>query len=194
MLTRVLAVSTITAAFLVPLHAQQQAQISPFQKWLNEDVFWIITDQERTGFNRLVTDDERQSFIDSFWMRRDPTPDTESNEFREEYYRRVQWANDRFSTINWPGWKSDRGMLYIRYGAPDEREEHAAGSTESYPYERWHYRVLQGIGRDIVLELVDKTKTNEYRLTWDPSDKDALLRVPGPGVTLYEQMNLIKVK
>lgn len=229
MLLRVLLVSSsIAAALLVPALAQQQQQQTPkatvakpqsdrqkrqaearlkkeletpYKKWLNEEVLWIITPEERTAFGRLETDDERQQFIEQFWLRRDPTPDTEENELKEEHYRRIAWANDRFAS-GMPGWKTDRGMIYIKFGPADEREEHptggpgvrdiaeGGGQTTFFPYERWRYRYLDGVGQDINLEFVDRSMTNEYRLTWNPSDKDALLRVPGAGLTLYEQMGL----
>jgi GWxTD domain-containing protein len=174
---------------------------TPYKKWLNEEVLWIITPEERTAFGRLETDDERQQFIEQFWLRRDPTPDTEENEEKEEHYRRIAWANDRFAS-GIPGWKTDRGMVYIKFGPPDEREEHptggpgirdiaeGGGETTFFPYERWRYRYLEGVGQDVIIEFVDKSMTNEYRMTWDPTEKDALLRVPGAGLTLYEQLGL----
>ena len=228
MLLRVLLVSSSIAATLsLPLSAQQQqpqvkatvakpqtdnqrkaneAKLkkeleTPYKKWLNEEVLWIITPEERTAFNRLETDDERQQFIEQFWLRRDPTPDTEENELKEEHYRRIAWANDRFAS-GIPGWKTDRGMVYIKFGPADERTEHptggpgvrpieeGGGETTFFPYEQWRYRYLDGVGQDITIEFVDKTMTNEYRMTWNPSDKDALLRVPGAGLTLYEQLGL----
>ncbi len=183
MLTRFLMVSTMAAIAF--------GQDAAFQKWISEDVFWIVSSQERTDFNRLQTDGQRALFIEDFWARRDPTPGTPENEFRMEHYRRIQWANDHYSTTNWPGWKSDRGMMYIRYGAPDEKEEHPDGSVAAvYPYERWHYRYIEGVGRDVIMEFVDKTRSNEYQLTWDPAAKQALLRVSEQGLTLYEQMGL----
>ena len=228
MLSRVLLFSTVVATVTsVPLLAQQQKETpkatvakpqsskqakkneaklrkeleTPYKKWLNEEVMWIITPEERTAFGRLETDDERQQFIEQFWLRRDPTPDTEENEEKEEHYRRIAWANDRFPS-GIPGWKTDRGMVYIKFGPPDEREEHptggpgirdiaeGGGSTTFFPYERWRYRYIEGVGQDVIIEFVDKSMTNEYRMTWDPTEKDALLRVPGAGLTLYEQMGL----
>ena len=174
---------------------------TPYKKWLDEEVRWVISDEERTAFNRLQTDDERQEFIEQFWLRRDPTPDTEENEFREEHYRRIAWANDRFAS-GIPGWKTDRGMIYIKFGAPDENDSHPSpgpgvrdieeggGNTTFFAYERWRYRYVEGVGQDVIIEFVDKSMTNEYRMTWDPSEKDALLRVPGAGLTLFEQMGL----
>ncbi len=174
---------------------------TPYKKWLNEEVGYIITDEERKVFKTLQTDDERQTFIENFWLRRDPTPDTEENEYREEHYRRIAYANDRFAS-GIPGWKTDRGRIYIEYGPPDEIDSHPSGgtyerpyeegggSTSTYPFEQWRYRYIEGIGTNIILEFVDTTMSGEYRLTSDPSEKDALLYVPGAGLTMAEQMGL----
>ena len=174
---------------------------SPYNKWLDEEVRWIISDEERTAFKRLQTDDERQAFIEQFWLRRDPTPDTEENEFKEEHYRRIAWANDRFAS-GIPGWKTDRGQIYIKFGPPDENDSHTSGgpgerpieegggSTTFFPYEIWRYRYLECCGSDVQIEFVDPSMTNEYHITMDPSEKDALARVPGAGLTLYEQLGL----
>lgn len=176
---------------------------TPFRKWLNEDVFYIITDEERTAFKRFQTDEEREQFIEQFWLRRDPTPDTQENEFKEEHYRRIAYANERFAS-GIPGWKTDRGRIYITFGPPDEIESHPSGgtyqrpieegggTTSTYPFEKWRYRYLEGVGlgNDINIEFVDPTMTGEYRMTMDPSEKDALLMVPGAGLTLYEQMGM----
>lgn len=173
----------------------------PWKKWLNEDVVYIITDEERQAFKRLQTDEERQQFVEQFWQRRDPTPDTEENEYKEEIYRRIAYANERFAS-GIPGWKTDRGMMYIKYGPPDEIDSHPSGGsyerpieegggeTSTYPFEDWRYRYLEGIGSNINIEFVDTTMTGEYRMTMDPSEKDALLYVPGAGLTMYEQMGL----
>jgi GWxTD domain-containing protein len=96
---------------------------TPYRKWLNEDVAYIITDEERAAFKRLQTDEEREQFIEQFWLRRDPTPDTVENEFKEEHYRRIAYANENFAS-GIPGWKTDRGRIYITYGPPDEKESH----------------------------------------------------------------------
>jgi len=174
---------------------------TPYKKWLNEEVTYIITDEERKAFGRLQTDEERQQFIEQFWLRRDPTPDTEENEYREEHYRRIAYANETFAS-GVPGWKTDRGRTYIAYGPPDEREEHptggnyerpieeGGGNTTTFPFEKWRYRYIEGIGNDINIEFVDTTMTGEYHMTMDPSEKDALTNVPGAGLTLYEQMGM----
>ncbi len=174
---------------------------TPYRKWLNEDVTYIITDEERAAFKRLSTDEEREQFIEQFWLRRDPSPDTAENEFKEEHYRRIAYANERFAS-GIPGWKTDRGRIYITYGPPDENESHPSGgsyerpyeegggTTSTYPFEKWRYRWIEGIGTDIIIEFVDPTMTGEYRMTMDPSEKDALLMVPNAGLTLIEQMGL----
>ena len=107
---------------------------TPYRKWLNEDVAYIITDEERTAFKRLQTDEEREQFIEQFWLRRDPTPDTVENEFKEEHYRRIAYANEHFAS-GIPGWKTDRGRIYITYGPPDEIESHPSGGTYERPPE-----------------------------------------------------------
>jgi len=174
---------------------------TPYKKWLNEDVVYIITDEERTAFHRLNTDEEREQFIEQFWLRRDPTPDTIENEFKEEHYRRIAYANERYAS-GIPGWKTDRGRIYITYGPPDEIDSHPSGGsyerpieegggeTSTYPFETWRYRYIEGIGNDINIEFVDPTMSGEYHMTMDPSEKDALMYVPNAGLTMMEQMGL----
>ncbi len=183
------------------LKALRKELEGPFEKWLDEDVRYIITADERKVFLQLATDEERENFIESFWIRRDPTPDSMENEFKEEHYRRIAYANERYAS-GIQGWRTDRGRIYIAYGPPDEIEAHPSGGmyqrpydegggfTSTYPFEIWRYRWLEGIGSDILLEFVDPTMTGEYRLTMDPSEKDALLYVPGAGLTLAESMGL----
>jgi GWxTD domain-containing protein len=173
----------------------------PFQRWLNEDVAYIITDEERQAFKRLQNAEEREQFIEQFWLRRDPTPDTAENEYKEEHYRRIAYANEHFAS-GFPGWKMDRGRIYITFGPADEVEGHPSGgtyertpaegggSTSTFPFERWRYRYLEGVGQNIILEFVDRTMSGEYRLTMDPNEKDALLHVPNAGLTLLEQMGM----
>jgi GWxTD domain-containing protein len=174
---------------------------SPYRKWLNEDVTYIITDEERAAFKRLQTDEEREQFIENFWLRRDPTPDTVENEFKEEHYRRIAYANENFAS-GIPGWMTDRGRIYIEYGPPDEIEDHSSGGfynrpmeegggeTSTYPFVQWRYRYIEGMGNNVVLEFVDPSMSGEFHLTMDPSEKDALLYVPGAGLTIMEEMGL----
>jgi GWxTD domain-containing protein len=172
-----------------------------YKKWLNEDVAYIITDEERQAFMALSNDEERDNFIEQFWQRRDPTPDTEENEYKEEHYRRIAYANEHFAA-GVPGWRTDRGRMYIMYGKPDEIESHPAGgsyerpvdegggNTTTFPFEDWRYRYIEGIGQEIVIEFVDTCMCGEYHMTLDRGEKDALLNVPNAGLTNYEQLGL----
>jgi len=172
-----------------------------YKKWLNEDVVWIITDEERAAFKQLSNDEERDNFIEAFWQRRDPTPDTEENEYKEEHYRRIAYANEHFPA-GIPGWKSDRGRIYIMYGPADEVDSHPSGGTyerpmeegggetSTFPFEDWRYRYLEGIGQEVIIEFVDTCMCGDFHMTMDRSEKDALLETPNAGLTLYEQMGL----
>ena len=102
------------------------------KKWIREDARYIITEEEKKAFRQLTTDDERYQFIEQFWLRRDPNPDTVVNEARDEHYRRIAYANERFSSGT-PGWLTDRGRIYITFGPPDEIESHAGGGRYARP-------------------------------------------------------------
>ena len=170
-----------------------------YKRWLDNDVAYIITKDEKRAFMALQTDEERENFIENFWRRRDPDPDTEENEYREEYYERIAYANEKFAS-GIPGWKTDRGRIYIQWGKPDSVESHPSGgsyerpyyegggSTTTYPFEIWFYRHLDGVGDGIEIEFVDPTGTGEYRIATNANEKDALLHVPGAGLTLAEQL------
>ncbi len=172
-----------------------------FRKWLDEDVRWIISDEERAAFKQLSNDEERDQFIEAFWQRRDPTPDTVENEFKEEHYRRIEYANEHFPA-GIPGWKTDRGRMYIQFGPADEIESHPAGgtyqrpvdegggSTSTFPFEQWRYRYLEGIGQEVIIEFVDTCMCGDYHMTMDRSEKDALLYTPNAGLTMYEEMGM----
>ena len=172
-----------------------------YKDWLEKDVTYVITDEERKAFKKLATDDERERFIEEFWRRRDPDPDTDENEFKEEYYERIAYANEHFAS-GIPGWKTDRGRIWIMFGKPDERETHpmggnydrpsyeGGGSTSTYPFEIWFYRYLAGVGSGVEIEFVDPTGSGEYRIARNANEKDAMLMVPGAGLTLSEQLGL----
>src|SRR6202795_2842660 len=172
-----------------------------YKKWLNEDVVWIISDEERAAFKQLSNDEERDNFIEAFWQRRDPTPDTEENEYKEEHYQRIAYANEHFPA-GVPGWKTDRGRMYIVFGKPDEIDSHPSGGsyerpmeegggeTSTFPFEDWRYRYIEGIGQEVIIEFVDTCMCGEYHMTMDRSEKDALLQTPNAGLTLYEQMGM----
>src|SRR5262249_34369249 len=147
----------------------QQDGRSPYQRWVNEDVLYIINDQERLAFNQLTTDEEREHFIGQFWLRRDPTPGTPENEYKEEHYRRLAASNERFAAPGKPGWTTDRGRMYIIYGPPDELESHPSGdATTPYPFEQWKYRYIDGVGNDVIISFTDPTKTGIYGMSSDP--------------------------
>lgn len=174
---------------------------TPYKQWLNEDVIYIITPEERTAFLQLETNEEREQFIEQFWLRRSSNPDSPDNDFKEEHYRRIAYANEHFAS-GIPGWKTDRGKMYIIWGPPDEIDAHptggtydrpmeeGGGETTTYPWETWRWRYLEGIGENIILEFVDPSGSGEYHMTMDPSEKDALLHVPGAGLSLLEQMGM----
>jgi GWxTD domain-containing protein len=174
---------------------------SQYKKWLNEDVIYIISPEERSAFVHLTTNEEREQFIEQFWQRRNPDPDSAENTFKEEHYRRIAYTNEHYAS-GIPGWKTDRGRIYIMWGPPDEIDSHPSGgsydrpanegggSTSTYPFEDWRYRYLEGIGEDVNIEFVDPTMTGEFHLTMDPSEKDALTYVPGAGLTQMESMGL----
>ena len=174
-----------------------------YKTWLNQDVAYIISDEERKAFKNLSNDEERDAFIETFWLRRNPNPDSPENEFREEHYRRIAYANEHFAAGK-PGWKTDRGHIYIAFGKPDSIDSHPSGgayqrpidegggSTSTFPFEVWHYRYLEGIGDNIDIEFVDTCQCGDYHFTIDRGEKDALLRVPGMGLTQWESMGMAK--
>lgn len=176
---------------------------SPYKKWIDDDVHDIITQAEIQTFRALKTDGEREQFIADFWLRRDPDPDTEVNEFKEEHYRRLAYANEHFAS-GIPGSKTDRGRMYIKFGKPDQITSHPAGgrydrptwegggTTSTYPFETWWYRHLDDVGSDVEIEFVDPSGSGEYRITSNPDEKDALLYVPGAGPTLAEELGFPK--
>ena len=174
-----------------------------YKTWVDQDVRWIITDQELQAFKSLSNDEERDQFIEAFWQRRNPNPDSPENEYREEHYQRIAYANEHFAAGK-PGWRTDRGHIYIAYGKPDSIDSHPSGgnyerpmeegggSTSTFPFEVWHYRYLAGIGDNVDIEFVDSCMCGDYHMTIDRSEKDALKHTPGAGQTLYEQTGQAK--
>lgn len=173
----------------VAFQVQQEESVNYFKKWLREDVVYLITPDEKEVFLNLQTDAERDRFIEQFWDRRNLDRRSGSNEFKEEHYRRIQYANENF-TAGLPGWATDRGMIYIKFGPPDDIEDHPAGSTYVRPrhegggttlvnpFQVWHYNFIEGIGLDIDIEFVDLHGGNLYRFARDELEKDALLMHP----------------
>jgi GWxTD domain-containing protein len=174
---------------------------APYNTWLNEDVTYIITKEEQEAFLRLSTNEERDDFIEEFWRRRNPDPESPENTYREEHYRRIAYANEHFAS-GIPGWKTDRGHIYILWGPPDEIESHpmggtwdrtpeqGGGTTTTYPWELWRYRHLEGIKENVQIEFVDNTGSGEFHITSDPGEKDALAKVPGAGLSTLEALGL----
>ena len=179
----------------------QKELAGAYRKWLQEDVGYIITDEERKVFLSLNNDEEREQFIEQFWLRRSPDPESLANDYKEEHYRRIAYANEHFAS-GIPGWKADRGRIYIMYGPPDEIEAHPSGghynrpveegggSTSTYPFEVWRYRYIEGVAQNVELEFVDPTLSGEYHLTMDPGEKDALAKIPNAGLSTLEEMGL----
>ena len=180
--------------------ALKQELSETYKKWLKQDVAYIITPEEVAAFKQLSNDEERDQFIENFWLRRDPTPDTPENEYKEEHYRRIAYANEHFGA-GIPGWRTDRGRIYITWGPPDQIEDHptggtydrpleeGGGTTSTYPWMVWRYRYLEGVGQEINIEFVDQCSCGDYKISTSVNDKDALLHTPG-GATTYEQMGL----
>ena len=170
-----------------------------YRTWLDQDVRWIITDQESKAFKSLSNDEERDQFIEQFWLRRNPNPESPENEYRDEHYARIAYANEHFAAGR-PGWLTDRGHIYIAFGKPDSIDSHPSGgsyerpmeegggNTSTFPFEIWHYRYLPGIGDNLDLEFVDSCMCGDYHATIDRSEKDALKHTPRRGATMYEQM------
>ena len=155
---------------------------STYKKWLNEDVRWIITPEELSAFKQLSNDEERDQFIEQFWLRRDPTPDTVENEYKEEHYRRIAYANEHFAAGK-AGWRTDRGRIYIVFGPPDEIEAHPSGGTVQPPHGRGRRRdfdlSLRDLalplhrrsgrqGQEVMIEFVDTCMCGDYHMTIDP--------------------------
>src|SRR6267142_2488846 len=174
---------------------------SAYRQWLTEDVTYIISPDERNAFLQLDTNEEREQFIEQFWLRRSSNPDLPENDFKEEHYRRIAYANEHYAS-GIPGWKTDRGRMYIMWGPADEVESHptggtydrpmeeGGGSTTTYPWETWRWRYLEDIGENIIIEFVDPSGSGEYHMTMDPGEKDALLHVPGAGLSQMESMGM----
>jgi GWxTD domain-containing protein len=168
----------VWAVQLAPAQATAQAQTQqakpptpptrpldgPWQKWLTQEVVYIITDEEGAAFARLTTNAERERFSEQFWARRDPAPGTGANKFRDEHYRRIAYSNERFAA-DAPGWQSDRGRIYILFGPPDEIESHPSAGPDRPARENWLYRHIEGVGDRVILTFTDDDGNRAYRLS-----------------------------
>src|SRR5208337_3176074 len=170
-----------------------------YGSWLQDEVPDIITEDERRAFLGLSTNEERERYIEIFWDRRNPEPDSPANTVKEEHYRRLAYADEHFAS-GILGRKTDRGRIYIIWGPPDEIESHptggiydrpleqGGGSSNAYAWELWRYRHLEGVGENVEIEFVDPSGSGEYHITNDPCEKDALARIPGAGPSLSEML------
>lgn len=193
------------AADRQPRKPAAQEDMRYYQRWLDEDVRYLITAEEKSVFKSLTTNEEREKFIDDFWRRRDPSPETLQNEFKEEHYRRIAYSNDMFAAGK-PGWMTDRGRIYITFGPPDRKEtnptgtqlqrsEMEGGNMTTYPFEVWEYRYIEGIGSDITIEFVDRTGTNDYQIALNDNEKDALFSITGSQVaTGNDSQRMVRAK
>lgn len=187
--------------FLLPVGAAQERPAAKsddeelFRAWLEGEVVYVICPEEKERVVALETGEQRTEFIDWFWLRRDPDLSTEKNEFRDEHYRRLEFVDRKYSTPARPGWKTDRGWIYILYGAPDSVESFPGkeGRRPIYPFERWNYREIRAVGSGVTLEFVDFDDSGDYRLTIDPGRSGRqsgrrLERHPG----LLERMGIVE--
>ena len=184
---------------------RQEEAVDYYGKWLNQDVKYIISDEERSVFNALTTPEEKEQFIEQFWFRRDPDPRSAENEFKTEHYRRIAYANEKFTSGD-PGWMTDRGKVYITWGPPANIMtrptggfyvrpiEEGGGTTTVYPYEKWTYHYIEGLGPNVDLEFVDPTESGEYKLAVYDWEKDSSMFHPSVGQTLDELLGVTERK
>ena len=174
-------IATLVLGVLVPPQTAQQGRrhgerdrSEGHRQWLEEEVPYIISEAECSTFAGLTSGEAREGFIRQFWTNRDPTPGTPRNEFKEEHYRRIAYADDRFGSVR-PGSKTDRGRIYVKQGPPDEIESHPAGGryappggkggfSSTRPFEIWLYRESGSTGRETLVEFIDSNSDGEYSL------------------------------
>jgi GWxTD domain-containing protein len=139
----------------------------PFEKWLDE-LCYIISPEERASFEKLRTDRERNEFINRFWSWR-------PEGLKTEHYRRIAYANERFGTSLIPGWKTDRGLIYIKYGPPDEIETHPRGGPDQPASEHWLYRnalhitaFAQRSVDKVVIDFIESSGNGDYHIVTEP--------------------------
>src|SRR6266851_3398027 len=140
---RGVALLVISSLFLsgavLPTPAQKQRLEKSYKEWLERDVAYFITKEERNGFLKLPTDDARDQFIQNFWELRNPTPGSAENTFKDDVYKRIAYANSHFGAgSGGEGWRSDRGRTYITLGPPQQTEVHY-NAANLFPLEVWFY-------------------------------------------------------
>ena len=165
------------------------ASIAPnYRTWLTEDVTYLITPEDICVFLRLASDAEREQFIESFWLLRAPDAESVENAYKQEHYRRIVFANERFGA-DVPGWKTDRGRVYILYGPPDKIDSHPINDSSwqaldgevrgaKYSWEEWHYNYLDFVGENVACDFVDAGGAGNYHLRAVQQDNVALLFLP----------------
>ncbi|MBN1270923.1 MAG: GWxTD domain-containing protein [Candidatus Aminicenantes bacterium] len=127
----------------------------PYEKWLKEEVVYIISPKEKEAFTKLETNRERDLFMEEFWKQRDPTPGSVRNEFKERHYRRIEEANKMFGRgTPLPGWRTDRGRIYIALGEPKQRVRYGGKLGATYPCELWYYQGNPGLGQPTFFRLL----------------------------------------
>jgi GWxTD domain-containing protein len=152
-------------------------------RWVEKDVFYLITEDEKKEFLNLKTVEEKENFIEVFWRKRDPNPDTEANEFKEIYYERIAFANEHFAS-GIQGWKTDRGMVYVLYGKPDKIEKGRSNfeGLQNVLFERWTYEKPPDELPISEFIFLDPTEANEFRFENDK--RGELLKTLKPSITL----------
>lgn len=147
----------VCSVSLSSIHAKSQ---DPYQQWLNEDVRWIISNQERAEFLKLSTDQQRDEFVVAFWNHHNPAG-TSENSFKAEHYRRLAYTNQHFAA-GLPGWETDRGRIYIVYGPPDSIERsNDKASNSDYPYQIWHYGHVHG--KEMTVRFADTCWCGDFK-------------------------------
>jgi GWxTD domain-containing protein len=159
--------------------------------WLQQDAVYIITPEERCAFLRLETDEERNQFIEQFWYRRASDPTSLDYDFKIEHYRRIVFANEKYGG-QLPGWKTDRGKIYVLFGPPDSvdvNSDHVPGNqtpsqttktkTQLHSSEKWRYHYIKGLGENVQFNFEYQPPYRGYLLP--AAENDLLARAdPNP--------------
>lgn len=134
---------------------------SVYQRWVDEDVAYIITPEEKRAFLLLRSDAERERFIEQFWRARDSKAGGNQNAYRAEHYRRFSHANQNFGVGSIPGWKTARGHIFITLGQPDEVRNTSGGEV-------WFYRHAPGFGTNVEIEFTHDSDPDGFRILKNP--------------------------
>ena len=181
--------SVLAVLFLIValVHAADQPKGAPLRQsdkqWLDV-VYWIISDYEKQAFLTLKSDDDRDKFIKAFWENRDPTPGSEKNEFKDEHYKRFEYATKQYGrSTSVPGWKTDRGKIYILLGKPRSSSSAVKIPFEYEPMELWQYAQYKGYGLpgSMYLLFFQQNGVGDYRLYSPIQDGIKALFTPQSG-------------